>query len=235
MRRTLPIVLTGLTASLATLLIAPSLVGQPAIATEQAQAVEGDRIATIDVFALLERALDLPDFAQARDTLQIDLQAQGSAMQAQLQKLNDELGVLVPGDPAINQKQTELQTLYQQYQTFQQQAPQRFDQLAAQQGSEAYWMIVHRAREIAAERGYSHMLVSRLKADEFVSANVSQAMQEILARPVIMTPPGDDLTDVLMDDLNLPPAPEPAASDAPADAPTTDAPADSPAAPGEGG
>jgi len=235
MRRTLPIVLTGLTASVATLLIAPSPVGQPAGATELTTSVQSDRTATIDVFALLERALDLPDFAQARDTLQTDLQAQGAAMEAQLQKLNDELGVLVPGDPAINQKQTQLQTLYQQYQSFQQQAPQRFDQLAAQQGSEAYWMIVRRAREIATERGYTHLLVSRSKADEFVSGNVSQAMQEILARPVIMAPAGDDLTDVLMDDLKLPPAPEPAATDA-----TTDAPADSaapagPEAPGDGG
>lgn len=229
MSRTLSLVLTGLTASLATLLIAPALVGQSATAIEQTRGVAPDRIATIDAFALLERSLDLEDYATARADLTTELRAQGDELEAQIEKLDNELSVLVPGDPAINQKQTQLQALYQQYQTFQQQAPLTYDRLAAQQGSEAYWRVVRRAREIATERGYTHLLVSRLKADDFSAVNVAQAMQEILARPVIMTPPGDDLTEVVMEDLNLPAAP------VETDEPPTDPQEPQPAAPGEGG
>ncbi len=189
-----------------------------------------DKVGTVDVLRCLERMLESPDYVKERED--------GAAVwNEQIQKLLDEqdaikakAGDLKPDDPSAKDLYQQFQSLNQRIGALQQQAVAAIDKLSAEQISKAYKIIHQTVKEVGTSKGYSRVLASRMTTDDIVADNTNSMVQEVLLRPVIYANDADDLTDAVIEALNIPeppPAPEPAqdASDQDADQGAAGAPA----------
>lgn len=172
-----------------------------------------DNVGTVDVLRCLERMLESPDYVKERED--------GAAVwNEQIQKLIDEqnaikakAGDLKPDDPAANDLYQQFQSLNQRIGALQQQAVAAIDKLSAEQISKAYKLIHETIKQVGTSKGYSRVFASRMSTDDIVADNTNSMVQEVLLRPVIYANDADDLTDAVIEALNIPeppPAPEPA-------------------------
>ena len=84
---------------------------------------------------------------------------------------------------------------------------------------EAYRAVHEAAAAMADKLGYTHVVASKMGPTTLRSLTVNNAVQEMIARPVVKAPAEDDITQRLIDGMGLtnvvapevtPPAPEPA-------------------------
>ncbi|HCT44496.1 MAG: hypothetical protein CMJ35_10075 [Phycisphaerae bacterium] len=164
---------------------------------------EGD-IASVDVFALVDRALSGEEMTAARRNFEAESNSGIEAMQQQLIQLQTQLGALSPDDPNGGQ-------LYQQYQQMQgqlQQASQAasldYQTLIAEQIAQGYREIYAAVNELAAEQGYSFVFATRSDGELLQTDTINGITQEILARPLVTPPAATDLTEAIRIKLGYP-------------------------------
>ncbi|GJQ30414.1 MAG: hypothetical protein HBSAPP03_22980 [Phycisphaerae bacterium] len=172
----------------------------------QAQAASGiaaQRVAVADVLGITDRLLSTEKYTSGQRT-QVEVLNRG------LQPMQTELETLVAQYRGMDDTNPEKQPLGQSIgtkeQTFRQEAQRAQAQLEAfktAQATEAYRLVSEAADKLASELGYSLVIASRTGPIQIRSDNVSGAIQEMLARPVIRVAAGDDLSDRLMKQFGL--------------------------------
>ncbi len=213
--------------------------GLPAVAGEAPARQPGGtiRMATVDMLKIVEKMVKSERYSPSREAFNKDLTTKLESMAGDLQALRAQI-------QSSPQNAPETQTLMQNYQArgqeFEQarnEAANRSDEFNARQIAEAYRLVVEVVDAQAKKAGYTHVLATRSGPPTLKSGNIAGTVQEMLARPVVMGEPADDLTKAVMDELKLPdtedaPAPgaAPAGAPAPAPAGNTPAPATDPAA-----
>ncbi len=174
------------------------------------QSVDSSRIAVVDVLAVSEKLFLGDHYSPARDSRVKAKQDEISAMEGGLKDLIGKL----QGTP---QNSPDYQGLYAAYQTkmnelneSKQKANEELGAFSTDQFAECYKTCIDTANSIARKNGYSHVIASRVGKLEFRSKELPAALQEVLARPVLMFADGDDLTPAVMKELKLDeiPAPE---------------------------
>lgn len=196
------------------------------------RAVEPARVATVDTWALVQRMLNTEAYQPAREALGAEWTGKLESRQAQLEQLRNEIEQLAPTDAARQPLIQKFQGLFQEFERTGRDAQTAFEKLAADQAIEAFGKIRDEAVKLAKDKGYSHLLAGRMDSEVVSADNVGTVTQEILARPILLAPEADDLTETIRVALNLPvelPQDEDATGAAPAADPT--APAAAPAAP----
>lgn len=205
-------------------LVAPLLTGTNAVAQAGSGSVAPVRIATVDVLSLVERMVTSERYASARQT-NVNTQAKmledernklgpvATEAQAAMQKAVAESQGLKDGDPKLEElkktfqdAQNKMQGLQQQEGELQRKAQDSVESFNTQQVGEVYSLVMAAAQELATKNGYSHVLASRNGSVTIRSNNVPGAVQEILARPVVVGIAGDDLTERVADALKIGPA-----------------------------
>lgn len=176
-------------------------------------------IATLDTLRLMERMLELPEFAQARDAKITEYQTPLIALDAQLRTMIDQWSQLDPASPEASAIRTQAEQVQQQLSAGQQNAQLGIDAFAAEQFANAFRQIRAQASAIATERGYQYVMTSRFDDEQILTDSTSLFVQEILYRSALIAPEGTDITQAVADALNLP---EPAPSPEPAVGPTPD-------------
>jgi Skp family chaperone for outer membrane proteins len=189
----------------ATLLMTPSVFG-----TRAAQPSSDHRVATVDLLTLLEDMLQTEDYKPARDAFREEWEGRVTELQNQLQQIQQEIQMGGQGNPNLMQLQRRYQETGYQFQQLSQQAAYEFDQFNADQAAEAYKILNENAASLAEGMGYTHLIASREEAEITERGNLATVTQEILARPIVIAPQGDDLTDRLREKLSIPVPPEPA-------------------------
>lgn len=192
------------------------------------------RIATADVLAVAERLIATDKYKTARDQLATalnkDLQTKIDAMNS----LKDQYAALPEAAKAPDSTDPKAVALRNQFGQLQQELQQKDADARAQvekfntvQVVEAYKLIGEAAADMATTMGYTHLIASRTGPYEIRSQNLTGAVQEMLARPVIKAPAADDLTDRLVRQFKLESVkvPTPGEVANPTPAPVTDAPA----------
>ncbi|MBI1191103.1 MAG: hypothetical protein GC200_10540 [Tepidisphaera sp.] len=192
------------------------------------------RIATADILAVAERLIATDKYKTGRDNLATslnkDLQTRIDAMNS----LKDQYAALPEAAKAQDSTDSKAVTLRQQFSQQQQELQQKDADARAQvekfnttQVIEAYKIISEAASDMATTMGYTHLIASRNGAFDIRSQNLTGAVQEMLARPVIKAPAADDLTDRLIKQFHLEnvKVPTPGEVANPTPAPATDAPA----------
>jgi Skp family chaperone for outer membrane proteins len=184
----------------------------------------GVRIATVDMLAVVERVVLSEPFATQRDALTKERTDAVDAMRNAMSDLEGRAKLLPAESP-------ELKALQQDYAKAQQAAREATDNalseieaLNLRQLSDAYVRVNEACKTLASELGYSHVLATRVGDLEFRSANVNGAVQEMIARGVVVSPGTDDLTQRLIERLGVAAVVVPAVGDAlpqavPAEAP----------------
>lgn len=168
------------------------------------QAAEEHRVATVDILLLLQRLMQTDEYLPQREAVSEEWSNRIQGAQANLDKLEAEIRLLSPNDPRSMALRQQYQQSAQQLQQLSQQGQQAFQSMTAEQASSGYTRIRDRARQMATEWGYSHLIASRTEVDFSGVTNLPGVTQEILARPVLLSPPGDDITEAIAEAMNLP-------------------------------
>lgn len=183
---------------------------QAAIAQPAGQIV---RVATVDMFLLLESMIESDRYKPARDARDAEIRAKFEAYNAELKALETKIQLIPQGTPEFQATMQQGQAKETERQQYAQQAGREQDAFVAAQVKEAY-AIVHKAANDAAEQlGYTHVISTRLEGTNMKGESLAPIMQEILARPLVRSASADDITARVREDLKLPEK----KADAPAD------------------
>ena len=179
-----------------------AVVAQPG---EGQAATPAARIATVDVFALAERMMNAADLTTPRDALDNRFRPQLENIEQEVQRIDTRLQQLqnTPNDPQVRTLIQQRQTRAEEYQNLVQSHQQEREQLIAGQVEGIYTRIREATQRIAASRGYTHVMSSRSADRRMNAATAADALQDMLARPVLVAPTGDDLTSAVAGELEV--------------------------------
>ena len=208
-------------AVLATIVI--TLIVSPARATK-GYSIEAGDIAFVDVFYLVDKALLVEDRVSARAEFNTKSTETITALNQQLQTLQQQLAGMQQGDPQAANVYQQYQSTNSQLDTVSQQINLSYQSLIAQQIADAYTEIYASANEIGSAQGFSFVFATRSDGELIQTDTITGITQEILARPLMTPPDGVDLTEQVRVKLGYPekapePVVEPVAQDQPVDSP----------------
>ncbi|MFA6044679.1 MAG: hypothetical protein WC718_06815 [Phycisphaerales bacterium] len=168
------------------------------------------RIATADILNIAERLMATEKYKSARDTLANTYNKDIAAKLDVMKDVKSKFDALPEAAKAPESTDATALDLSNRFRTLQQELNQKQNDAQAQiekfnttQVIEAYKLIAEGASELATSLGYTHMIATRSGSFDIRSQNLTGAVQEILARPVLKGPIGDDLTDRLLKQYNL--------------------------------
>ncbi len=164
------------------------------------------RIATVDTLSLLERLMETEAYRLEREQHTTSWNDQLKAMSENIQALEARLIAMTPQDPAAQEVYGQYQSQQQAIQELQQRAYADVDEFSARQLADGYRKLHEACNRVATERGYTHVVSTRLAIDELREVGTNILLQEVMIRPLLRAPAGDDLTDAIADALQLPEA-----------------------------
>ncbi|MBX3360821.1 MAG: OmpH family outer membrane protein [Phycisphaeraceae bacterium] len=169
------------------------------------------RVATVDMFQLLESMIDSDRYKPARDARDAEIKSKYDALLAELKSLETKIQLIPQGTPEFQATMSQGQAKEMERQQFAQQVGRDQDAFVASQVKEAYALVHAAVNESAAQLGYTHVFTTRTSATNMKGDSLAPVMQEILARPLVRTSTTDDITDKVRARLGLPE--KPAATD----------------------
>lgn len=179
-----------------------------AIATQPAPtpSIPTTRLATCDVYALVEKLVDSDTYAPARKSEEARITALLEPAQTELQRLQAELQAINPQDPAAQaagqQKFQAFEAKRQEFNTQREAMAADYTKLVSSQFIDAYTKIAAQAKLVAAQRGYTHVISQ--KSGAMLATDPRRLVEDFLARPITVAPDGSDLTDAVRVAMNLP-------------------------------
>jgi hypothetical protein len=181
------------------------LAGRPARAV--AEVAVGDvapvRIATVDALSVVERMMFSGSYKSQRDAAASQHNDAINPMVARLREIEAAAKGLAPEAPELKALQEEYGTLNQKAQQQSNSGQQEIERLNLAQITECYRLVLESADVLCAELGYSHLVSTRTGPASFRSNDVQGVLDEMLARPVLRSPTGDDITQRLIEKLKL--------------------------------
>ncbi|MCW5776812.1 MAG: OmpH family outer membrane protein [Phycisphaeraceae bacterium] len=162
------------------------------------------RIATVDTLSLLERLMETDAYRLEREQHTATWNDQLRSMSESIQQLEARLMAMSPQDPAAQEVYGQYQSQQHAIQEMQQRAYSDVDEFSARQLADGYRKLHEACNRVAAERGYSHVVSTRLAIDELREVGTNILLQEVMIRPLLRAPAGDDLTDAIATALQLP-------------------------------
>jgi Skp family chaperone for outer membrane proteins len=186
----------------------------PAFARAMGAPEDNAKIATIDVLEVAERLFMSDRYLPARETLLKEKQGQIESLQASLQDLGQKIQAAgqSPDSEAMRQQYQQQAQAFNQARDL---ANNDLNSLSTQQFSEAYRLVIDASGTIAKNQGYGYVFATRRGPVEFRSKELQGALQEVLARPVLTSPDGVDITSAVLKELKLDES-KPAAASSPA-------------------
>jgi Skp family chaperone for outer membrane proteins len=190
-------------------------VGGTAMAQPTEERANTMRLATLDIYILSEKVMNRAELLKPRETIDARYQQQLQALEKQVQDIDARLTALerTPQDPQVRPLFEQRQAKVEEYQQAVQKLNQEKEELLASQLGSVYREVRQVAAAVAQRQGYSHVISNRRLDDATKAVTAGDALQDMLARPALVFPAGDDLTEAvaaeLKVDLTAPPAPEP--------------------------
>ncbi|HRQ73827.1 MAG TPA: OmpH family outer membrane protein [Phycisphaerales bacterium] len=176
------------------------------------EAVAEVRIGTVDTLSLLERLMETEAYRLEREQHTTSWNDQLKAMSENIQALEARLIAMTPQDPAAQEVYGQYQSQQQAIQELQQRAYADVDEFSARQLADGYRKLHEACNRVATERGYTHVVSTRLATDDLREVGTNVLLQEVMIRPLLRAPAGDDLTNAIAEALQLPEVqPEPPA------------------------
>lgn len=189
------------------------------------QAAPAVRIATCDTLDIVEKLVKSDRYAPARAAAFKDVDADLSNREKELQDLYGKIVQAGQNSPDAQALIPTFQAKRTDFQKMSEEVAAKKEEMNTKHVAEAYRLAVETVNSLAQSRGYTHVLSSRAGGPDLKSTNVPGALQEILARPVILGVAADDLTQDVVKELKLDAEPktDAAATDAaPGAAPKSD-------------
>lgn len=184
----------------------PGLASPAAATLTAAPDVPAARIATCDVYALVEKLVDTDAYTPARKSEEARITALLQPGEAELQRLQAELQAMNPQDAtaqaAAQQKYQAFEAKRQAFNTQREQLAADYTKLVSSQFIDAYTRISAEAQRVARAQGYTHVIAH--KSGAMLAADPRRLVEDFLARPITAAPDGSDLTEAVRLALKLP-------------------------------
>jgi Skp family chaperone for outer membrane proteins len=161
------------------------------------------RIATVDILGITEKMILSEKYLSARDTNTASQNKMIEALDRGLKDVITRAQGTQENTPERKALEQEYATKEQDLQRTAQQARAQIEQFNTIQVAECFKMVADAANKLGMELGYTHVISTRSGEPTIRSNNVAGAVQEILARPIILGTAGDDLTERLVRQLGL--------------------------------
>ena len=164
------------------------------------------QIATVDTVGLLEVMLETDeDFLATREEVRTGIQDELEDVQGEIERIQMEAQQRTANDPELQALQQRFQRATQRLTQVQEQSAQRVQQLTSRQAREGYGRIHEAIDSIAEERDLDHVMATRRGGEISSTRNTPTAVfQDILARPLVVSPEAMDITDLVRERLELP-------------------------------
>jgi Skp family chaperone for outer membrane proteins len=163
------------------------------------------RIGTVDVYLISERIMEQEPLRAARQRVDDTYQQRLGEIETEGRQLEARLQVLTQNDPQVQQIHTRAEALQADYQRLLQERQQELEAINSRQLIDAFKQARDAAYQVAQRRGYTHIFSSRQFERPIETTTVGATLQEMLARPVLVGIPQDDLTETVIAELRLPP------------------------------
>lgn len=175
-----------------------------ASAQDDAEAAKSDHpIAVCDLVSIVEKLMEsdryLPAREEARLAAEETLRPLGEAGRAAEQRAR----ATPQDDPSFPDLVRELQRAQAEYQEAFQKTGAELEKFTATQLAEAYEIARVAAEDVAGDLGFTYLLASRDSEKPIEAPDVAGAVRTMLARPVVLSPEGTDITDDILADLKL--------------------------------
>ncbi len=161
------------------------------------------RIATVDVYSLVERLIARPEMATPLNDLAQALNDRVNAARQELETLQRELQGLAPTDPQAGARQQDFLVKREGLNQLFQQSSAELDKARAEQLIDAYKQAREAAGAVSGRLGYTLVIASRAPDAPIQQQAMALALQELLARPVLKSDPADDITKQVAEELKL--------------------------------
>lgn len=166
------------------------------------------RIGTIDLYLVSERIMQQPRLVRAREEADQRFTERMRSIEEEARQMENRLQVLPQNDPQAQRLVERLQEMQTSYQDLHQERLTEMERINSRQLIDAYRQTRGAAEGVAQRQGYTHVFSSRGFDRPIKTETVGATLQEMLARPLIVGVEEDDLTQAVLDALDLdPPAP----------------------------
>ena len=205
MTRTHALFLGGLAALLASTVLAFHAGGAAAAQPGggQPSASGPARIATVDIYAIVEKLVLRPDYKKAQDDMKAKWDPRLETIQKEFSRIDADLQMIPQNDPKYAQVLKAGRDKQAEYDKAVQDRQVEFEGLSARQLTESYGTARDAASRLAERQGYTHVFANRPPERPINASTLGASLQEFLARPLIKSPSGDDLTRAVASELKV--------------------------------
>lgn len=175
------------------------------------------KIGVIDIFVVAERMMNSPDLVKTRNDADAAWKPRLTAIEDAARQIDEKLRAMQSSDPQAQVLLQERQAKVQEYQGLLQERSNTLEKNNSEQLLSIYAKIRAAADTIATSRGYTHVFINGAADRPIQTATVQDTLQQMMARPLVKYPAGDDITQAVMDALGVKPEePKPVDPGAPA-------------------
>ncbi len=164
--------------------------------------VEAAKLATCDIYQLVERMVESDQYKPAQVSEQERVKTQLKPMEDELEREQKELQAADPKEPGAQEKFRKFQSNREEYVTRRQAAADGYSDLVASQFAEAYGKVCIETKKVANSLGYGYVMAQ--KKGEIKAHNPQQLVEEFLSRHVPVAPDGVDITEQVRAAMKLP-------------------------------
>jgi hypothetical protein len=175
-----------------------ALPGNEAKADSAPRVADPARIATCDVYAVMQALVESDRYKPKRVAGQ-------EKARAELKEIAGQIGALEQQLKTMDPKDEKTLAIFREFNSKKDQFTERqkeLDEFLGDQFVEAYAEVRKAADAVGEREGYTHVLVTRGR-EEKVSNSMDQATQQMLSRPVLRAPAADDITERVLSELKL--------------------------------
>ncbi len=193
--------------SLSALALLVALTSRPilpvASAAVDADAASNPRIAVVATIRLMNDLMGSERFKPARDEMRQTLEGEFEPIVEQGKSLEDRLRSIDKDSEEARQIKQQLMGLQGALGKKQQDAGVRMEKFVSEQSREAYKLVRDSAVAIAGDHGFTYLIASQSADDEITAGPVAGLLNDLLGRPILLSPASADITEEVRADLKL--------------------------------
>lgn len=167
-----------------------------------AAAPDTARIASCDIYQLVERMVEGSSYLLARNAEQERIRTVLRPMEIELDKMQVDIRAGSPEDPVTAQKMRLFEARRKEYGEKSEEESRTYAKVVTGHFTDAYGKVAAEAKKVADSLGYTHVLAQ--KRGELIATNPQQLIEEFLSRPLAVSPEGTDITERVRTAMKLP-------------------------------
>ena len=160
-------------------------------------------IGAVHIDRVIKNLLQTEDYLDQRKELETELKELEQEFNDQAMAIQEEFGEIGEDDPNFPEAQGRMQALMQEYQQFTQVSRGRITQLEAEQLERSYRELIEASEIVAEKRSIDFIYRFIPTGEPFGTQNTDQAMLQIQLRTFLKYPEAVDITQHVMDELDL--------------------------------